>query len=174
MKTCAFTGHRPQSLPFGFDETDMRCVRLKQILKNQIIRIIREEGVTYFITGMARGIDQFAAEIVLKLKQSYPEIKLECAVPCRTQPVKWEKTARERYQSLLAKCDRKTVLQEKYTKDCMQKRNRYMVDHAEVLLAVWDGTPGGTGSTVRYATEQRKKVYKIDPLSLQVEILAAL
>ena len=32
-KTCAFTGHRPQSLPFGFDESDKRCVRLKEILK---------------------------------------------------------------------------------------------------------------------------------------------
>ena len=36
MKTCAFTGHRPQHLPFGMNENDERCVKLKEELKEQI------------------------------------------------------------------------------------------------------------------------------------------
>ena len=76
-KTCAFTGHRPQSLPFGFDESDKRCTSLKSVMRDQIVALIENEGVTHFITGMALGIDMYAAEIVLDLKSKYPHITLE-------------------------------------------------------------------------------------------------
>lgn len=73
MKTvsCAFTGHRPQILPFGFNETDSRCIALKRALHDQIINLIETNGVTHFISGMAIGVDMFAAEIVLDLKSIY-------------------------------------------------------------------------------------------------------
>ena len=76
-KTCCFTGHRPQSLPFGFNENDARCYALKKALREQIIHLIEKENVTHFISGMAIGIDMYAAEIVLDLKKSYPGITLE-------------------------------------------------------------------------------------------------
>ena len=85
MKTCAFTGHRPQHLPFGMNENDDRCVKLKEALKEQIINLIEAEDVTHFITGMALGVDLYAAEIVLDLKACYPNITLESAIPCETQ-----------------------------------------------------------------------------------------
>ena len=65
MKSCAFTGHRPQNLPFGFREDDERCTTLKKILKEQIVSLITDESVTHFISGMALGVDMNAAEIVL-------------------------------------------------------------------------------------------------------------
>ena len=77
LKKCAFTGHRPQSLPFGFNETDERCITLKQTLRSEIIRLIEHEGVTHFISGMALGIDMYAAEIVLGLKSRYKGIILK-------------------------------------------------------------------------------------------------
>ena len=88
-KTCAFTGHRPQSLPFGFDESDKRCTSLKSVMRDQIVALIENEGVTHFITGMALGVDMYAAEIVLDLKSKYPHITLESAIPCETQAIKW-------------------------------------------------------------------------------------
>ena len=89
LKKCAFTGHRPQSLPFGFNETDERCITLKQTLRSEIIRLIEHEGVTHFISGMALGIDMYAAEIVLGLKSRYKGIILEIAIPCESQAEKW-------------------------------------------------------------------------------------
>lgn len=74
VKKCAFTGHRPQSLPFGFNESDERCIALKQTLRAEIIRLIEQEGVTHFISGMALGVDIYAAEIVLGLKSNYEGI----------------------------------------------------------------------------------------------------
>ena len=71
-KKCAFTGHRPQHLPFGFNEADNRCNKLKQVLKEKIIYLIENENVSYFISGMAIGIDMYSAEIILDLKKKIP------------------------------------------------------------------------------------------------------
>ena len=167
-KTCCFTGHRPQSLPFGFNENDARCAALKKALREQIIHLIEKENVTHFISGMAIGIDMYAAEIVLDLKKSYPGITLESAIPCETQPVKWSEALRERYYNIAAQCDKETMLQTHYTPDCMDKRNKYMVDQSDVIIAVWSGSPSGTGKTVTYALSKGKPVIVIDPISLEV------
>lgn len=162
-KVCCFTGHRPQSLPFGFNEQDKRCVKLKQLLRKEIERQITYEGVTHFISGMAIGVDMFAAEAVLELKEKYPQITLESAIPCETQAVKWSSALRERYYLIASKCDKETMIQRHYTDDCMQKRNMYMVDSSDTVIAVWDGRPSGTGKTVAYAESKSKTVVIIDP-----------
>ena len=97
---------------------------------------------------------------------TYPYITLESAIPCETQAVKWSVAARERYYNIAAKCDKETMLQREYTPGCMEKRNQYMVDHADYILAVWNGRPSGTGNTVRYAQKKGKFVIVIDPVSL--------
>ena len=169
QKTCAFTGHRPQNLPFGFNETDERCVSLKQSLRIEIIKLIEGSNVTHFITGMALGVDMYAAEIILGLKASYPGITLESAIPCENQAEKWSEEQRDRYFDIASKCDKETLLQNRYTPDCMERRNRYMVDHADYIIAVWDGNPSGTGNTVKYTRRQGKPVISIDPRTLAVE-----
>ena len=114
MKTCAFTGHRPQNLPFGFNEEDERCIDLKKTLREQIINLIENEGVTHFISGMAIGVDMYAAEIVLGLKASYPGITLESAIPCESQAAKWSEALRDRYFDIASKCDKETLIQTHY------------------------------------------------------------
>lgn len=171
MRSCAFTGHRPQNLPFGFRENDERCTALKAALRKQIISLIVNENVTHFISGMALGIDMYAAEIVLDLKKVYPDITLECAIPCKSQPDRWGEAMRRRYYNIIARCDKETILQAEYTPDCMDKRNRYMADHADFMIAVWDGKPSGTGKTVRYARNSGKAIIRIDPAALTVQKL---
>lgn len=165
-KVCAFTGHRPQNLPFGFNESDERCQTLKKLLRYAIEKLITENGVTLFVSGMALGVDIYAAEIVLEMKKKYSNVKLEAAIPCETQAVKWREKDRDRYFRLIEQCDIETLLQTKYTADCMQKRNEYMVDKADYLIAVWDGKPSGTGKTVKYAESIGKTVIRISPSEL--------
>lgn len=167
---CAFTGHRPQNLPFRFDETDERCLRLKAELRKLIVQMIEQKNVTHFISGMALGIDTYAAEMVLDLKTDFPFITLECALPCETQAAKWSERYRNRYFGIVERCDKETILQRHYSSDCMQKRNRYMVENADFVLAVWDGSPSGTGMTVTYAHSLGKSVWTLDPNTLSVTI----
>jgi uncharacterized phage-like protein YoqJ len=163
VKKCCFTGHRPQNLPFRFREEDERCLRLKEVLRIEIEKQISENQVLYFITGMALGVDQWAAETILELRKQYPQLYLEAAIPCDTQAAKWSEKSKERYHRILSCCDKITTLQKEYTKDCMEKRNRYMVDCSDAVIAVWDGTPSGTGKTVTYAKSQGKLLITINP-----------
>lgn len=157
-KTCCFTGHRPQKLPFGFREEDAQCMHFKSVLCSEIKRMICFYGVTHFISGMALGTDMFAAEAVLKLKMNYPHITLEAAVPFEGQYLCWSSALQMRYHRLLAQCDFVTVLQQKYDAHCLERRNRYMVDRADYVLAMWNGTPGGTANTICYAEHCGKTI----------------
>ncbi len=112
---------------------------------------------------MALGVDTYAANIVLNLKAQYPGITLECAIPCETQAVKWNERDRDIYYDLIAKCDKETLLQQNYTSDCMQKRNEYMVDNSDYVIAVWNGKPSGTGNTVKYAKKKNRVVLLVNP-----------
>lgn len=148
--SCCFSGHRTEKLPWGTNERDARCVRLKERLYAVLEHLI-DEGYTHFICGMADGCDLYCAEAVLALRERYPMLTLEAAIPCETQADGWRASQRTRYRSILARCDYETMVQERYTRGCMQRRNRYMVDHAAVLVALHSGLPGGTRYTIEYA-----------------------
>lgn len=158
--SCCFTGHRPAKLPWGFDENDERCAALKKRILDAV-ETACEEGYTHFICGMAMGCDLYFAEAVLAAKERFPGVTLEAAIPCLTQTDGWPEEQKERYQRILSACDYETVVQERYSRDCMQRRNRYMVDHATMLIAAHDGLPGGTRSTVLYAMRQKLMVVNL-------------
>ena len=100
---------------------------------------------------MARGSDLYFAEGVLALRDRAPGVTLECARPCETQADAWPEAERDRYRELVARCDMETMVSDTYSSTCMQRRDRYMVDHAMLLIAAFDGTAGGTRYTVEYA-----------------------
>ena len=149
--TCCFTGHRPDKLPWGTDERDPRCAALKRRLADAIAAACAA-GSRHFICGMALGSDLYFAEGVLALRREHPDVTLECARPCESQADRWPAAERQRYQSILDRCDFETLVQHHYDRFCMLRRNRYMVDHAAYLIAVYDGVPkGGTAHALAYA-----------------------
>lgn len=167
MKTCCFTRYRPQKL--GDGENSIQCDELKNRLEELIIELIEKEDVTHFISGVALGVDTYAANIVLNLKTHYPDITLECAIPSENQAAKWNERDRDVYYDLISKCDKETLLQQKYSSDCMQKRNKYMVDNSDYVIAAWNGKPSGTGNTVKYAMKNNKVVLLVDLQTLEIE-----
>jgi uncharacterized phage-like protein YoqJ len=167
---CAFTGHRPNRFSFGFNENDERCAKIKELMRDQIGALIAG-GVTDFYSGMALGVDQWAAEIVLDFKREHPAVRLTAVRPCETQADSWTVEQRERHYNTLALCDDVVTLQKRYTRSCMFERNRYLVDHAGHLLAVYDGgSDGGSAYTIRYARQQGRKIIIIHPEKLSVAL----
>ena len=95
VSACAFTGHRPSRFSFGYNEADERCLKLKALMRIQIVTLAGED-VTDFYTGMALGVDQWAAEIVLDIKKARPSVRLIAVRPCETQADSWSAEQRER------------------------------------------------------------------------------
>ena len=167
-KACAFTGHRPSKLPWRYNETDSRCVALKMVLTEQITALI-EAGVTQFLSGMAEGTDIFCSEIVLALREKNPKIKLHCILPCTAQAEKWSVSSQELYRSILGRADSVVYVSRDYHEKCMLDRNRFLVEHAATLLAVYNGEQrGGTAATIRYAQKMSREIMVINPITLLV------
>ena len=160
--TCCFTGHRPEKLPWGTDERDSRCVLLKQSIARELEGLYLR-GFRHFISGMAMGCDLYFAEAALELREKYPDLSVEGAVPCPTQADRWPEHQRRRWRNILDRCDLETVVQQHYDRFCMHRRDRYMVERAAAILAVFDGTSGGTQYTLNYAMDRGLDILLLDP-----------
>lgn len=159
-KSCCFTGHRPQKLPWGYDENDLRCIKFKNKLA-LTIEAVYESGIRHFICGMALGCDMYCAEAVIELRRRKGDITLEAAVPYDGQDEAWNAVNRKRYRDILMECDSTVLLSDSYTPSCMMKRNRYMVDSSSILIACYDGKSGGTQNTVNYAIEKDLEIIRL-------------
>lgn len=151
--TCCFTGHRPSKLPWGYREEDLRCLDLKMDIVQALVSLY-QRAYRVFLCGMAQGCDLYFAESVLLLRETYPDVCLEAAIPFRGQAEHWSADERKRYHGILDQCNEVHLLQEHYSPGCMMARNRYMVNRSSLLLACYNGEAGGTRSTILYAREQ--------------------
>lgn len=151
----SFTGHRPEKLPF-FGEDDPLCIELKERIYKEI-SALADDGASEFYSGMARGVDIWCAEAVLRLKSERPGIRLIAVIPCPEQDSKWRAHEKQRRRDILEQCDKTITISPRYTKDCMLKRDRAMVDFCDVLLAVYNGKEGGTKYTIDYAKNKGRK-----------------
>ncbi len=160
--TACFTGYRPQKLPWGETEGDPRCAELKLRLVEEITAAYRR-GYRTFLSGMARGVDTYAAEAVLALARVLPGMELVCAVPSPGYAGNLPRPDRARYEALVIGSARCAVCAEKDGPGSMAIRNRFMVEHSALVIAVFDGKPGGTRNTVAYAREKGREIVLIRP-----------
>lgn len=167
-QSCCFIGYLPESLPLKMNEKHPDYVKLTELLCQDIERLIMEERVQHFVSGMDIGIDQIAAKIVLKLKEKYPQITLESAIPYEEQAVDWTEDQRDEYFYIASQCDKETILQGAYTPDCFSKRNEYMVNHSMYVIAVWNGSSNITKYTVMCARRLNRHLTIINPETLQI------
>ena len=157
---CAFTGHREEKLPWKSDESDPRCVQLKELIADAV-ESVYHSGIRHFICGMATGCDMYFCEAVMQLRATHGEITLEAAVPWEGQSAGFTEALKRRYARLVADCDYHTLVQKTYTPDCLMRRNRYMVDNSRVLIAAYSGKPGGTMNTLLYAMRSGLEIVEL-------------
>ena len=136
---------RPGKLPWRYDEEDPRCAALKKRIFDAA-EAAYQEGFRHFLCGMALGCDLYFCESVLRLRRMHPDVTVEAAIPCPTQADAWPPDQRRRYARLVAACDYETLVSQQYSPACMQRRDRYMVDHASLLIAAFDGSPAAPGT----------------------------
>ncbi len=151
-QTCCFTGHR-ELLVWGRKQ-------LAEKLEDTITGLI-DGGIRFYGAGGALGFDCLAARTVLKLKPSYPNIKLILVLPCLTQTRGWRPEDIAEYERIKAQADKVVYTAQQYTKDCMHKRNHHLVDNSSVCVCYLNRESGGTAYTVRYAKEQGLEIINL-------------
>ena len=144
-RCCCFTGHRPEKLT----QTEAEIITW---LEYEIRKTI-DDGFTTFISGMARGVDIWAAEIVLHLRDEGLPIHLICASPFEGFERSWDESWKQRYADVIRKADLVKYICKNYSRACFQIRNEWMVDRSARVIAVYNGQSGGTRNTIAYATK---------------------
>lgn len=164
MKTACFTGHRPSSFRFGYNEESKGFIRIDEQLRCAISDLWMD-GYRRFYTGMAEGVDIWAAEDVLRATKCYEDIELYAVVPYPDQRNTMNEDFQKRYDHVLDCCIDVIYTSKIYAPDCFKKRNYYMVEHSDAVVAVYnpDKWRSGTGQTVRYAEKLGKRIIHINP-----------
>lgn len=173
--TCCFTGHRPNKLG-GYDWNNPLNKTIMKIIKETVIDLIENRSVDTFIFGGALGIDQMSYVVVYNLKlRLYPNIKLILAMPFEKQSNNWlkrDKMILERQKQLADKVVLVDTLENykinglvegEFHPAKYQKRNEFMVDNSDIVIAIWDGSKGGTYNCVKYAEKMEKEIIRINP-----------
>ena len=151
---CAFTGHRPEKV-IGSEG------KIIVELRKEILQAI-DDGYWVFLTGMSRGVDLWAADIVIELRRYNKDLKLMCVIPFEGIEERWPVDWKKHYNLVRNQADWVQVLSNRYSQDAYQKRNEWLVDHSTRLIAVFNGEPSGTGNTIQYAQEQGIPVETIE------------
>ena len=155
----AITGHRPNKLGNDYSLSGKLISKIKEKLQ-EVIDLYKPDTL---ISGMALGIDTLWAKLAHE-----NNINLIAAIPCKNQEKMWVSSSKIQYWEILENplTTIVNISDEEYSISCMQKRNEWMVDNCDLLVAVWDGTNGGTGNCVSYAKAQHKEMIIINPTQL--------
>lgn len=140
--SCCFTGHR--------NIAHWKYTQIVNELSELICGLIHD-GITCFYTGGAIGFDTLAAQAVLRAKRNYAHIKLILLLPCESQTRFWAPEDIAEYEEIKKSADEIHYISTQYTKSCMFRRNRALVDSSSICVCYLEKESGGTAYTVRYA-----------------------
>lgn len=135
---CAITGCRPSRFRFKYNENNTDCKRIRRCMEEQF-SLLYKKGVHHFIIGGALGVDMWAGEILLTMKEKseFSEIKLTMALPFEGYDVDWDRASRERKNKIQKQAEILVIGKESGSSS-YTKRNHFVVDHADIILAVYD------------------------------------
>ena len=165
---CAIIGQNPMRFPWGFDEEDDHCRKLKIELAQQIM-MLRQNGVSQFLTACDCGVGLYAAEIVNGLRATTDhDLMLICYTPHEEQATKWAPYLRERYFTMLEKCTHISAVCEVGAPDAQLHAYKKIIDLADVVLAVYDrdtqSADSAEDSALAYAMDAaHKSVWVLTP-----------
>ena len=116
------------------------------------------------ITSVSRCIDPYRDFDMFMDCAKNPDIRLKMILPCRDQAARWPKKFQRAYENIISSADEVLYLGETYDQFCMQRRNRHLVDSADILMCYLTRSFGGTMSTVNYAYDKELRIINLATL----------
>lgn len=160
----ALTGHRPPKLA-GYHLDQPYYHNLQDTLMSIIKKALQTYDTVWVHTGLALGADTIWGFAGLQAAHQFPQrVKLHAEVPLLTQAAHWPNLKdRQNWQTLINHASAETIYGKTYYPALMQKRNQGMIDHCDQLIAIWDGSSGGTANAVHYAQTINKPIIYFNP-----------
>ena len=152
-ETVCFTGHRPEKLTQSEEQ-------IREALRHGIQKALAWRYTT-FISGMAQGVDIWAAEEILSLKKKHPEIQLVCAIPYEGYAHKWDDEWKNKFEAVMSAAEEVRYICPRNMRGAPIIRDKWMVDHSSLVIAVYNGEKGGTQTTVAYAEKKKTRVINV-------------
>lgn len=164
---CAFAGHDPIRFPFGYDEEDDLCLKIRETMLMQILALY-QNGVTAFYSNCELGAPMWGAELVLGLQSWVPNLQLHCVLPYEEQATKWTPQLRERYFSIIERSNSEYLIYTRYEKNCYLLCNKHLVNHSNFILAVYNDDPlvyrmESVSHLIAYAKNKNRGIITIHP-----------
>jgi len=139
VTVCTFAGHR-----------EVYQANISDKLDEAILKIIESDDCFRFLVGGMGDFDALCSSAVRKAKRIYPnkKISLELILPYLTQELNDNKTFYESsYDDVIVPIELAGV----HYKSAIGKRNRWMVENSDWLVAFVYRDFGGAYTTLRYA-----------------------
>ncbi len=152
---CSLAGPRPPALKRPEDD-------IRVDLENAILEAVRR-GYRTFVSGMDQGPEIWGAEIVIRLKDRFPELHLVAVIPFPGFDEEWPEGWRARYNRLLALAEYVKVAGAEPDQDALLGRYEWMVSHSGLVIAVGSGTSDSLRSAVHFALRCRVPVRHLPP-----------
>ncbi len=152
MKNCSFTGHRV----IAYEHR----ASLASLLE-KAVEYAYAEGCRNFYCGGALGFDTMAAKTVITKRIICRDIRLILVLPCKNQSELWSEAEIGMYDFILSSADEVVYTSEEYNKGCMRKRNKYLAEVADMLIAFCGRDKSGSAQTVKIANEKGKTVFNL-------------
>lgn len=159
-QTCCFSGHRPEKIV----PCDMQSMEIPSFLRAPLSEAIRDayaQGRSVFLSGMSRGFDLWAAQAVLSLADELP-LSLLAITPFKGHEQRWEAPWQALHHEICARAEAVYSVMPAYAYDVFYARNRFLIDASSQLICYYNGHPGGTRYTMRYAGAQNVPIINLE------------
>lgn len=143
---CCFTGHKPEHL-------DGATPYMVKRYLNKAINQALADGYVTFLTGMSRGADLWAAEMILQKRfdMKRDDIKLIAVVPFKGCDKEWSEDWKRLYNAVIDEADIVKYMKPAYSSAVYRMVSEHIVDHSNRIIAYYNQKTGSTEQTIRYA-----------------------
>jgi len=165
MSYCGLIGQNFNLFSYGYDGHEPKCLKIKSLLSQQL-KLLSDSGITDFIIGCSTAVEIWAAEEIIRMMRDDNKSKLHCIESNDNQKLFFSKQLFDKYNTILRQCTDSITIEAPDTEQYKERTNRYLVNHSDVLVIVYDSYRGGHSAmahTVEYANTRKCQIVHLHP-----------
>ena len=166
---CGYFGLHPWELPWDTERDNPERTRFQKQIRAHLTSLVAQQNISRFIVSVDGGAALLVAEAILEMKAQHP-VTLECVIPFEELPVHWSEAERERYFSVLERCDVENMINRSFTLNCYRRCAQYLAEQCGTLLILWNEKPGDAGDAIAVAHRFGRRLILLSPTAFSDKV----